>query len=104
MIGALPTAEEAQAFLVSVDPDKRAKLVDSLLERPEFAEFWALKWSDLLRNEEKTLDRKGVENLHNWLKTQIASDAPWNEMAGTIVSATGSTYSHPPANFLPSAA
>jgi len=99
LIGALPTAEEAQAFLVSVDPDKRAKLVDALLERPEFAEFWALKWSDLLRNEEKTLDRKGVENLHNWLKTQIASDAPWNKMAGMIVSATGSTYSHPPANY-----
>lgn len=99
LIGALPTAEEARVFTASTDPNKRAKLVDSLLERPEFAQFWALKWSDLLRNEEKTLDRKGVENLHSWLTTQIASDAPWNEMAGEIVSATGSTYSHPPANY-----
>lgn len=99
LTGTLPTADEARAFVLSQVPDKRQKLVDSLLERPEFAEFWALKWSDLLRNEEKTLDRKGVQNLHDWLKTQIAEDHPWNEMAAEIVSATGSTYSHPPANY-----
>lgn len=99
LTGRLPTADEARAFVASNAPDKRSQLVDHLLERPEFAEFWALKWSDILRNEEKTLDRKGVENFHSWLKTQIATDTPWNEMAGAIVSGTGSTYSYPPANY-----
>ena len=66
------TAEEARAFLADAAPDKRAKLIDRLLERPEFADFWALKWSDLLRNEEKTLDRKGVQNFHAWIRGSIA--------------------------------
>ncbi len=51
--GRLPGPEEARAFLDDPDPDKRAKLVDRLLVRPEFADFWALKWADLLRNEEE---------------------------------------------------
>src|SRR5438270_173615 len=53
-IGRLPSPEEVTAFLADADPGKRAKLVDRLLDRPEFADFWALKWADLLRNEEKT--------------------------------------------------
>lgn len=99
LTGKLPTAEEARRFVGSTDPGKRAILVDALLARPEFAEFWALKWSDVLRNEEKTLDRKGVENFTHWLRTQITNDTPWNEMAAEIVSAKGSTYSHPPTNY-----
>src|SRR5205823_252866 len=59
-LGILPTADEARAFLADADPDKRAKLVEKLVGRPEFADFWALKWSDLFRNEEKVLDAKGV--------------------------------------------
>ncbi len=99
LLGVLPTAAEARRFVSSTDPKKRALLVDALLQRPEFSEFWALKWSDILRNEETTLDRKGVENFAHWLRTQIANDAPWNEMAAAIVSARGSTYSHPPTNY-----
>src|SRR5262249_19517291 len=48
-IGTLPTAAEARAFLVSTDPRKRARLIDALLERPEYADYWAMIWSDLLR-------------------------------------------------------
>jgi len=59
-LGVLPTVDETTAFLADTDPQKRDKLIDKLLARPEFAEFWAQKWSDLLRNEEKALDRKGV--------------------------------------------
>jgi hypothetical protein len=70
-----------------------------LLERPEFADFWALKWSDLLRNEEKTLDRKGVQALHHWLRQSIANGKPLNRMAQELVAARGSTYLNPPANF-----
>ncbi len=99
LTGKLPTAAEARGFGALTTENKRARLVDALLERPEFSEYWALKWSDVLRNEEKTLDRKGVENFAHWLRTQIANDVPWNQMAAAIVSAQGSTYSHPPTNY-----
>jgi hypothetical protein len=98
-LGILPTAEEARAFLNSSRPDKRARLIDELLQRPEFADFWALKWSDLLRNEEKVLDRHGVQVLHQWLRRSILEGKPLNELAREIIAGRGSTYSDPPANF-----
>src|SRR5262249_16317784 len=55
-VGELPTPDETRKFLADTSADKRARVIDQLLERSEFADFWALKWSDLLRNEEKVLD------------------------------------------------
>jgi hypothetical protein len=98
-IGILPTPEETRAFLASTDPKKREKLIDSLLARPEFAEYWAQKWSDLLRNEEKALDKKGVAVFYRWIAAQLAEDRPLNEFARDILSARGSTYANPAANF-----
>jgi hypothetical protein len=97
--GILPTADEARAFLADTRPDKRARLIDRLLQRPEFADFWALKWSDLLRNEEKTLDAKGVQAFHHWIRDAIAASRPLNEFARELIAARGSTYSHPAANY-----
>jgi hypothetical protein len=98
-IGLLPTVEETRAFLADPDPRKREKLIDQLLARPEFADHWALKWADILRNEEKTLDRKGVGVFQRWLAAQMAIDRPLPEMARELLGATGSTYAHPPTNF-----
>ncbi|MBN9122732.1 MAG: DUF1549 domain-containing protein [Planctomycetes bacterium] len=98
-IGLLPTPEETKAFLASADPKKREKLIDSLLARPEFAEYWAQKWSDLLRNEEKSLDKKGVAVFYRWIAAQLAADRPLNEFARDVLAARGSTYANPPANF-----
>ena len=64
------------------------KLIDALLARPEFAEFWAQKWSDLLRNEEKALDKKGVAVFYRWIAAQLAADRPLNEFARDILAAT----------------
>ena len=72
LLGMLPAVEETRAFLSDNHKDKRSRLINGLLQRPEFADFWALKWSDLLRNEEKTLDRKGVQAFHNWIRGSIA--------------------------------
>jgi hypothetical protein len=98
-LGILPTTEEARAFLSDPRPDKRTRLIDRLLERAEFADFWALKWSDVLRNEEKMLDRKGVQTFHHWIRQSIAEGKPLNEFARELVAAQGSTYSHPAANY-----
>ena len=98
-IGTLPTVSETKSFLADRQPHKRARLIDQLLQRPEFADFWALKWSDLLRNEEKVLDRKGVEVFHAWIRESIAAGKPLNEFARELIGARGSTYANPPANY-----
>jgi hypothetical protein len=98
-LGILPTVDEARAFLADGRPDRRARLIDRLLERPEFADFWALKWSDLLHSEEKVLDRKGVQTFHQWIRQSLADGKPLNEFARELVAARGSTYENPPANF-----
>jgi hypothetical protein len=99
VLGILPTEDEARAFVADSHSDKRERLVEHLLTRPEFAQLWALKWSDLVRNEEKTLDAKGVQLLHQWMREQFAQDRPLNEFAHELIVARGSTYENPPANY-----
>lgn len=99
LLGILPTAEDALSFVNDSRSDKRARVIDQLLQRSEFSDFWALKWSDLLRNEERTLDQKGVENFHHWIRQSIADGTPVNEFVHQIISARGSTYRNPASNF-----
>ncbi|HEY1602189.1 MAG TPA: DUF1549 and DUF1553 domain-containing protein [Pirellulales bacterium] len=99
LLNVLPAADEARAFVANASAGKRAELVDRLLARPEFARAWALKWSDLLRNEEKTLDRKGVQAFHHWIERSIAEGKPLDQFARELIAARGSTYQNPPANF-----
>jgi len=100
VLGILPNADEARDFVADNSKQKRARLIDALLERPEFADFWALKWADLLRNEEKVLDRKGVQVFHRWIRESIAADKPLDQFARELLSARGSTYDHPEGNYL----
>jgi len=99
LLGLLPTADEARRFVADASSDKRARLVDRLLSRGEFAEHWALKWSDLLRSEEKTLDRKGVQNFHAWLRQSFVENKPLDQLARELIAARGSTYLNPAANW-----
>ena len=99
LLGLLPTADEAKAFVADTAADKRPTLIDRLLERPEYADFWALKWSDLLRNEERTLDRKGVQNFHHWIREGVADNKPLDQFARELLAGRGSTYANPPANY-----
>ncbi len=99
LTGSLPTAAEAREFFADPRSDKRDHWIDRLLDSDAFADFWALKWSDLLRNEEKTLDRKGVQVFHHWIRRAIADGMPLSDLAREIVRARGSTYHSPPANY-----
>lgn len=99
LTGLLPTIEQAQNFMESTEPDKRAQLIDTLLESPGFVDMQALRWADLLRVEEKTLDRKGVEVFHGWIRESFKNHKPLNVMAREILEARGSTYKVPPTNF-----
>jgi hypothetical protein len=97
--GTLPTAEQSRAFCTDPSPDKRARLIDHLLTRPEFAEHWAMKWADVLRNEEKALDAKGVDLFFGWIRDWIGAGRPMDEFARELITGRGSTYDNPPANF-----
>ncbi len=99
VIGVVPQPEETAAFLADTDPDKRAKLVDSLLERPEFAEFWALKWGDLLRIRNAKVSVGGVHKFRRWLVAAFRDNMPYDRFARELLTATGSTFVNPPANY-----
>jgi hypothetical protein len=99
LCGIPPTPDETKAFLTSSDKDKRAKLIDTLLERPEYADFWTLKWSDVLRSNRKTIQVKGTHVFQQWLRDKIEKDAPIDQMVRELITANGSTFANPPANY-----
>ena len=100
LAGRLPTSVEARSFSADKGEGKRSRKIDELLESGEFSDFWALKWGDLLRNEEKVLDRKGVQAFHRWIRESIAGRKPLDVFAREILTARGSTYRNPAANYL----
>jgi hypothetical protein len=99
LLGMPPSAAEAKRFLDDNSADKRARLIDELLQRPEFADWWALHWADLLRIEDKQLDKKGVRVFYDWIRDAVAANKPLNEFARELIAARGSTYNVPPANY-----
>ncbi len=99
VIGLLPTIEEANAFLADADSEKRARLIDQLLERDEYAKFWTLKWGDLLRLTGAMVGDDGVFKYHRWVEESIRDNMPYDQFATKLITATGSTLTNPPANF-----
>jgi len=81
LLGLVPGVDAAQAFIADTAPDKRAKLIDALLLRPEFADFWALKWADLLKIEQRQLDYDGMKVFHDWIRESIATNKPLDQFA-----------------------
>ena len=99
VIGTLPTADEARRFLDDRRLDKRARLVDELLERPEYADYWALQWSDLLRVDRQALGSKRAYAYYQWIHESMAANQPFDEFARAIVTADGPLGEDAPANF-----
>lgn len=99
VIGTLPTPQEVRAFHADKAPDRRAKLIDRLLDRPEFVDFWALKWGDLLRINRDLLKERGMWSFHNWVRACLRERKPVDEMVRDVITAEGSTYTEGPANF-----
>ncbi len=97
--GILPPADEVQKFLDSKDPGKRAKLIDDLLERPEYADFWTLKWSDVFRSTRKTIQVKGTHVFQRWLRGHLERNTPFDNVLHEVITSGGSTFSNPAANY-----
>ncbi|MEX0713939.1 MAG: DUF1549 domain-containing protein [Pirellulales bacterium] len=104
VIGVLPTVAEVAAFLGDQDPNKRARLIDALLERPEYADYWTLKWGDLLRLRNNKVTPAGVPKFHRWLTTALRDNVPYDQFARELLTADGSTFNNPPANYFRTAA
>lgn len=100
-IGLPPTPGEVRAFLADARPDKRARKIDELLDRPEFADQWALYWMDLLRTDESgsVMGRKGVWALGRWLRQAFDRNVPYDQFVRAFLTARGSQFKNPPAAF-----
>jgi len=99
VLGILPDPADTLKFLQDADPLKRAKVIDTLLERPEYAEFWALKWGDLLRIRNVKVSPGGVHKFNRWLVAAMRDNMPYDQFARQLLTAEGSTFVNPPANF-----
>jgi hypothetical protein len=98
IIGTLPTAAEAREYLGNASPNKRRALVDSLLVRKEYADFQALKWSDVLRVDRLALGHKQAYVYYRWVRDAFARNRPFDDVARDIITATGPLSQNPAAN------
>ncbi len=99
IIGTLPTAAEARNFLEDTRADKRQRTVASLLERPEYADYWSLKWADVLRVDRLSLGRKGAYAYHRWIRDAFAVNKPFDQFVRELLTAEGSLAQAPQAHF-----
>lgn len=95
--GRLPTLEETREFLGSMQSDKRSQLVDRLVDSPDYAEHFALKWSTILRNRRPTAGHQlGSFGFHEWIRQSLETNKPYDQFVREIITASGSPESNPP--------
>ena len=101
LLGIPPTPAEVRAFLGDKRETqlKRREAIDKLLDRPEYIDFWTLRWADLMQVNRKYLGEKGVWSFRNWVRRQVAQDRPWNETAYDLITGAGGTSDHPSSAF-----
>ncbi len=92
VIGRLPTGDETRAYLSDTDTKKRAKLIDALLARPEYADFWANKWADLLRPNPYHVGIKATFTFDQWIRDQFRKNTPYDQFVRELITAQGSTW------------
>jgi Protein of unknown function (DUF1549)/Protein of unknown function (DUF1553)/Bacterial Ig-like domain (group 2) len=98
-IGKLPTPDEVRAFLADQKPDKRDRLIDSLLSRPEFVDYWAYQWSDILLVNGSVLRPDAVKAFYGWIRKRVEENTPWDEFARQVIVARGSSIENGATNF-----
>ena len=101
LIGIPPTPDEVRAFLADgrETQAKRRELVDQLLDRPEYVDFWTLRWADLMQVNRKYLGEKGVWSFRDWIRKQVNEDRPWNETVHDLLTGVGGTSDAPASAF-----
>lgn len=92
IIGRQPTPDETRSYLQDKSADKRSKLIDTLLNRPEYADYWANKWADLMRPNPYRVGIKATFNLDGWLRDAFRRNMPYDQMVREIITAQGSSF------------
>ncbi len=102
LLGTLPTPDEVNAFAQDNRPDKRAKLVDTLLTRREFTDYLTMRWGDVLRIKAEfpiNLWPNAVQSYYRWVHDQVEANRPWDQVVTELLTANGSNFRAAPANF-----
>lgn len=99
LIGIQPNPDEVRAFLAYKDPNKRAKVIDELFDRPQFVDQWSLKWGDLLQNSRTHLSEPAVYAFREWIRGAIASNVPFDEFVRAILTSRGGVADDPAAAY-----
>lgn len=102
VIGKLPSSGEAASFLKDQRPEKRALLIDELLASEDFADYWSLKWCDLLRVKAEfpiNLWPNAVQAYHHWIRDSIKNNMPYDKFAYELLTSSGSNFRVPQVNF-----
>jgi hypothetical protein len=102
VIGTLPTSLQAREFLLDTNPNKRRLLIDRLLAQEEFADYWAMKWSDLLRVKAEfpiNLWPNAAQAYHRWIRTSLKENKPYDQFVRELLTANGSNFRVGPVNF-----
>ena len=95
--GQLPTAESARAYIADTNPNKRDALVDRLVASPDYADYFANKWSAVLRNKRRNgNDVRFTYRFHNWIRQQLDQNTPYDQFVRSVLTASGDAESHPP--------
>src|SRR5271157_1348730 len=98
-IGILPTPQEVQEFVSSGRGGRRDQVIDRLLGRPEFYDFWALKFADILRSNGRLIQPKGAYVFHRWIRAALERNMPMDWFVRMLLTTDGSTYSNPATNY-----
>jgi len=104
LIGTLPAPAEVRAFLADRSPDRRVRLVDRLLSRPEYADYWSQRWADLLRLNGASLGARPLQSYAAWLRAAFAANMPFDRMVRELLTAQGRASESGPANYFRTAA
>lgn len=97
--GILPTPQEVEAFVNDRRPDRRARLIDALLERSEFVDYWAYRWSDVLLISSRKLPQPAMRAFYQFVRQSVADNKPWDRFAREIITARGSNLTGGAANY-----
>ncbi|MDB6034139.1 MAG: hypothetical protein JWM16_4477 [Verrucomicrobiales bacterium] len=98
-VGVLPTVQETREFLENQSAGKRDDLIQRLLKRTEFVDYWTYKWADLLLVQSRKLKPAAMWSYYNWIRNNVAANTPWNEIVRQVVTSQGSTLENGAANF-----
>ena len=99
VLGILPTPDEVRAFLADSSAARRDRVIDRLLVRPEFYDFWALKFADVLRSNGRLIQTKGAYVFHRWIRECLERNLPMDQLVRELLTSDGSTFKNPAANY-----